>query len=191
MKPRIEFAPLNVPLRRRAQTAAVLCTILVPLMLAFLLYLLLTQDLLVRCYSRELLLFYVIWALTLDRSTPYRGGRIIQSARRLRLWKVAADYFPIRLHVTQKLDPSKRYVFGVHPHGIISLSVVFGLLLDVLKPNHALGGIDYRIATVTANTILPIWREVLMACGFVNAHRSSLSWCLEHGLSVMTVIGGE
>ena len=38
------------------------------------------------------------------------------------------DYYPISLVKTAELDPTKNYVFGYHPHGVIpeGLAVCFG-----------------------------------------------------------------
>jgi hypothetical protein len=188
--PELRFAPLHVPLRRRLQTAAVLCVQLIPLALLAALCALLFSPPLVALHSRTALAAYVLWIALVDRRTPYTGGRPWPAARTLALWRWAADYFPAALHVTAPLDPSKRYVLVCHPHGVLSLSVIFNLLLAPRRPNEALGGLDYRIATVTFNSFMPLWREVLLWLGFVNADRDSLARCLADGLSVVTVVGG-
>ena len=33
-----------------------------------------------------------------------------------------AQYFPAKLHKTADLDPTKSYIFGLHPHGIFHTS---------------------------------------------------------------------
>ena len=38
------------------------------------------------------------------------------------IWKGFAEWYPIRLVKTAPLPPDRRYIFGVHPHGIISVS---------------------------------------------------------------------
>lgn len=188
--PELRFAPLRVPLRRRLQTAAILCVQLIPLALLAALWALLFSPSLVALHSRTAMAAYVAWIALVDRRTPYTGGRVWQAARRLALWRWAADYFPTALHVTRPLDPAKRYVFACHPHGVLSLSVIFSMLLAPRRPNEALGGVDYRVATVTFNSFMPLWREVLLWVGFVNADRASLERCLDDGLSVVTVVGG-
>ena len=40
--------------------------------------------------------------------------------RRIAHWKYFCDYFPIKLIKTNELDPNYNYIFGYHPHGIIS-----------------------------------------------------------------------
>jgi hypothetical protein len=41
-----------------------------------------------------------------------------------------ADYFPIRLHKTVDIPPTKSYIFGYHPHGIISLGAFVNFATD-------------------------------------------------------------
>ena len=56
--------------------------------------------------------------------------------RRFPWWKKAAEYYPMSLVKTAELDPSKGYVFGFHPHGIISASAFVAFAtegLDVAK----------------------------------------------------------
>lgn len=44
----------------------------------------------------------------------------VEWVRRLPLWKHYRDFFPIHLIKTCELDPSKNYIMGYHPHGILS-----------------------------------------------------------------------
>ena len=55
-----------------------------------------------------------------DFDAPCRGGRRFNFMRRLPIWKLFCSYFPIKLIKTEDLDPQKNYIFGYHPHGVIS-----------------------------------------------------------------------
>ncbi|AWO97414.1 putative 2-acylglycerol O-acyltransferase 1-like isoform 2 [Scophthalmus maximus] len=116
---KIEFAPLNIPLRRRLQTAAVLqwtfsflalaqCCLAVFILLAL-------SD------WWTVALLYACW-LWLDWDTPTCGGRRSGWVRSWTIWDYFRDYFPIRLIKTADLDPKKNYIFGFHPHGLVSSS---------------------------------------------------------------------
>ena len=48
-------------------------------------------------------------------------------------WKKAAEYYPMTLKKTAELDPSKSYVFGFHPHGIISMSAFVAFATEGLN----------------------------------------------------------
>lgn len=72
----------------------------------------------------------------------------------------------MKLVVEEKLQPGHPYVLSVHPHGIIGLSV-WGLLVGQKEQSiERLGGIDFRVATVSHHFLVPFWRDFLMACGF-------------------------
>ncbi|ROL01445.1 2-acylglycerol O-acyltransferase 2-A [Anabarilius grahami] len=114
---KIEFAPLHVPLRRRLQTAAVVQWVFSFLALAqvcLALFVLL-------CVSDWWILgaLYAGW-LYLDRDTPSSGGRRSHWVRSWRMWTYFRDYFPITLIKTVDLDPRHNYLFGFHPHGLVS-----------------------------------------------------------------------
>ncbi|XP_018589324.2 2-acylglycerol O-acyltransferase 2-A isoform X1 [Scleropages formosus] len=113
---KIEFAPLNVPLRRRLQTAAVVQWVFSFLVLAqccLAMFILLSLS---RWWILAAL--YAGW-LYLDRDTPSCGGRRSHWVRSWTVWKYFSDYFPITLIKTVDLDPKHNYLFGFHPHGVL------------------------------------------------------------------------
>lgn len=87
---KVEWAPWNVPLKRRLQMAAVLFWI----------------SLLFLCLSTfaYCLMFPIFWPLLIAYVTfiyfdkaPEKGGRRFEWARRLPIWRYFADYYPIQL----------------------------------------------------------------------------------------------
>ncbi|MEQ2195596.1 2-acylglycerol O-acyltransferase 1 [Xenoophorus captivus] len=111
---KIQFAPLNVPLQRRLQTAAVLQWVFSFLALAQ--CCLAAFVLLALSDWWILALLYAGW-LWLDWDTPTTGGRRSQWVRNWTAWEYLRDYFPLTLVKTVDLDPTKNYIFGFHPHG--------------------------------------------------------------------------
>ena len=74
-------------------------------------------------------LLYGIW-YWYDYNTPFQQGRHSNFIRNLSLWKHVANYFPIKLHKTSDLDPSKNYIFAFHPHVnvlVLKFKIVFSL----------------------------------------------------------------
>lgn len=70
---------------------------------------------------------------------PGSVERFWPSCRRRRFYKHMALYFPVKLTRTAKLDPAKQYIFGYHPHGIISIGAFINFAtyatgFDVLFP---------------------------------------------------------
>ena len=43
---------------------------------------------------------------------------------RLPVWTYVRDYFPISLVKTCEIEPNRSYVFGYHPHGVISMGAL-------------------------------------------------------------------
>ncbi|XP_031695395.1 2-acylglycerol O-acyltransferase 2-B-like isoform X1 [Anarrhichthys ocellatus] len=112
---KLEFAPLNVPVRRRLQTAATLQWVfsflaLAQCCLAAFVLLALSDWWIVA-------LLYAGW-LWLDWDTPTCGGRRSQWVRSWGIWEFFRDYFPLTLIKSVDLDPKKNYIFGFHPHGV-------------------------------------------------------------------------
>jgi 2-acylglycerol O-acyltransferase 2 len=137
-----------------------------------------------------LLLLYVLWQIIFDRHTPKKGGRMIPWLRRLHVWKLAAEYFPARLHTPHApYQNGKPHIFCLHPHGIISIAAVANLVWEASSASERVG-VEYRVATVSFNFMLPVWRDIIMGLGFVDASRESVEYLLKHDKSVMIVIGG-
>lgn len=59
-------------------------------------------------------------------------------------WKKAAEYYPMTLKKTAELDPSKSYVFGFHPHGIISMSAFVAFATEGLNISKIFPGTHLR-----------------------------------------------
>ena len=72
---------------------------------------------------------YLIW-MFIDWRTPKRGGRKfgVNFVGSMLPFRCLRDYYPISLVKTADLDPERNYVFGYHPHGLVSdgLAISFG-----------------------------------------------------------------
>lgn len=135
--------------------------------------------------TRAVLFAAIVWQIIFDRHTPSHGGRPWVWIRSSPLLRLIAEYFSATLVLPPEapFDPSRVYLFALHPHGIISASAICNLVFNVNRPLERLG-VPYRVCTVTANFIVPLWREFVLAFGFVRADRSSVAWCLDHGTSI-------
>ncbi|XP_068400449.1 2-acylglycerol O-acyltransferase 1 isoform X2 [Eschrichtius robustus] len=89
---KVEFAPLNIPLARRLQTAAVLQWVLSFLLLA---QVCLGVIVFLIIYNYWFLYIpYLTW-LYFDWQTPEQGGRRSDWVRSWTIWRYFKDYFPI------------------------------------------------------------------------------------------------
>ena len=189
----IEWAPLKTPVRRRRQTFVVwlvstlflfghvLCIILCLLMLYF------------NIYTRVFVLLYLGWAFIIDKNTPHRGGRFLPFARRLGIWKHYVEFFPLNLIKTHDLDPSKNYLFGCHPHGVMGFGTSGNFATEATGFSKLFPGVITHLITLNIQFRIPILRELLMAMGICSASKESLNHILTQmgpGHSCVVVVGG-
>ncbi|BDA43207.1 Diacylglycerol O-acyltransferase 2 [Coccomyxa sp. Obi] len=107
------------------------------------------------------------------------------------IWKALSKYFPVRLVKTAELDPSKRYIFGLHPHGVLTISAWATFASEGTNFSQTFPGINLRVATLRWNFITPIARELMLLLGFVDADAATLRRVLAApGRGVMLAIGG-
>ncbi|KAJ3076469.1 Diacylglycerol O-acyltransferase 2 [Podochytrium sp. JEL0797] len=181
-----KFAPLSVPFPRRRQTAAVaFWMILVPLALFIFLEMLLQSYV-----TRSIALVYLLWIL---QDKGHRtGGRRNQWVRSLSMWIWFRDFFPISLRKTVDLDPTKKYVFGYHPHGILSLGAFTAFGTEACNISTIFKGLNIRLLTLDSNFVIPIFRDVLLAMNIASADKTSIQSVLSGpaGSSLALVIGG-
>ncbi|KAI8335612.1 diacylglycerol acyltransferase type 2B [Blakeslea trispora] len=181
----IRWAPLRVPFERRLQTAAILTWIF-----------LLGNSLMFFCWTLCLpflwpLHFAYLVYMIRDRC-PENGGRRSEWFRQLPCWRYFVDYFPIQLVKEADLDPKKNYIFGYHPHGIISLGAIGNFGTEATGFSDKFPGIFPSLLTLTTNFNLPIYREIILAMGLASVSRHSCEHILSSGpgRSIVIVIGG-
>ncbi|KAK7205007.1 diacylglycerol acyltransferase-domain-containing protein [Myxozyma melibiosi] len=248
---RIHFAPLNIPLEQRLQTLAVLChTIAIPFCL----------GLFFLCVAFPpfwpFVIAYVIWIFWFDKC-PENGEiqtRRSPLVRRMPLFRLYCNYFPITIHrevelqptfpsqlresssalerwiakllrISDKVidDPSEgesdessssspangdgsssasestsslapemgpRYVFGYHPHGIVSLGAFGAIGSEGAGWEKLFPGIPVSLLTLETNFRLPFYRDYLLSLGIASVSRRSCSSLLKHNQSICIVVGG-
>lgn len=278
LRPRLNFAPLNTPLRNRLETVGIIWhTISISAYCCLFLYVLLLGW-----WSWVgIVLPYFIWWYGFDLHTPTNGKVVYRTRdwmRNLKVWEWFVDYFPIKVHMAQPLEPTftqeiveqellpddeedlisedsrtiidkvfkslglskrlnraeaspvlngetvkphlkyktvstgPRYVFGYHPHGVISMGVMgafatnalrnepFSPPVRFLKPlfhdttnqKRLLPGIGYVFPlTLTTQFTLPFYRDYLLSLGLTSASARNIKSIINNGdNSVCVVVGG-
>jgi len=134
---------------------------------------------------------YIGWYTFVDKA-PKSGGRFLPTLRQRSFWRHFASYFPIQLTRTAELDPTRNYIFGYHPHGIISLGALCNFATDATGFAKLFPGIDLRLLTLDMNFRIPFFREYLLGLGVNDASRGSCLGNLKRGpgASIMLVVGG-
>lgn len=93
--------------------------------------------------------------------------------RRLPIWKYYTSYFPLRLHRTAELDPSKNYIFAYHPHGIISHGAFGNFATEATGFSTLFPGITNTLLTLDNNFRIPFYRDYLLSLGLASVSRRS------------------
>ena len=189
----IHFAPLSVPLKRRLQTLTVLAhTLSVAFLLSFFFFLCAIPL----CWP--LLVPYLIYVLF--SNAGYSGTLSHRSnfLRSLRVWSLFASYFPARLHRSAVLPPTRKYIFGYHPHGIISHGAFAAFGTEALGFSQLFPGITNTLLTLDSNFRVPLYREYILKMGLASVSKQSCLNILSHGGSngegmgraITIVVGG-
>ena len=148
----IRFAPLSVPLKRRLQTLVVLGH---TLSIAFLLstfFLLCAIPLFWPVLVPYLI--YVLFSSAGHSGTLSHRSNFIRS---LPIWSLFASYFPARLHRSAVLAPTRKYIFGYHPHGIISHGAFAAFATEALGFSQLFPGITNTLLTLDSNFRVPLY----------------------------------
>ena len=190
----IRWAPMNVPLQRRLQTFAVLWHTTSIALFITLFFFAAAIPLL-----WPVLVPYLIYALIFD-NTPTNGSLARRSdfLRRSKFWSLFASYFPARLHRTVELPPTRKYIFGYHPHGIISHGAFAAFATEALGFADLYPGITNTLLTLDSNFRIPFYRDYALALGLASVSRESIENILSKGgingqgmgRGVTIVIGG-
>jgi len=133
---------------------------------------------------------YLLWIMYFDQA-PEKGGRTLPWLRKLWIWKYFNDYFSSKIILHEKLDPSKKYIFGVHPHGIIVLGVWTSFMNDRSGIQELLKGIKFKPLTLPTTFTAPFWRDFFLAAGFASVSKQSCDYLLERGYSPVIILGGK
>ncbi|KAI8347184.1 diacylglycerol acyltransferase-domain-containing protein [Choanephora cucurbitarum] len=182
----VRWAPVRgIPIERRLQMLAV--CIWISLALACM-----TSFLVMWTYMFlwPVLIAYVSF-LYVDKA-PESGGRRFERARRWIIWNYFANYFPATLIKEADLDPSKNYVMGYHPHGIISMGAFASFATEATGFSQQFPGIVPSLLTLASNFRIPFYRDLIMALGLASVSRRSCESILKSGpgRSIVIVIGG-
>jgi 2-acylglycerol O-acyltransferase 2 len=108
-------------------------------------------------------------------------------------WKYVMNYFSLNEVILEAdLDPKVQYIFGFHPHGILPLGSMISLLTDAIKVPDCWMKISPQLRVLAASFcfFVPIYRDVILAGGVVDAARYNAKQVLKAGYSIALVPGG-
>ncbi|ERE86539.1 2-acylglycerol O-acyltransferase 1-like protein [Cricetulus griseus] len=187
---KLEFAPLNIPLARRLQTAAVLQWILTFVLMTQVCIGIVVMWIIYNYWF--LYIPYLTW-LYIDWRTPEQGGRRSNWVRNWTVWRYFKDYFPIHLIKTQELDPRHNYIFGFHPHGIFVPGAFGNFCTNCSDFKKLFPGFTAYLHVISCWFRCPLFREYLLSLGSVSVSKKSISHVLSEdrgGNISVIVLGG-
>lgn len=192
-KSAMRWAPLSVPFQRRLQTCVILLHTLSIALGLSIFFLMCGIPIL-----WPLLLPYLIYVLL---SRAHVDGKLAHRSewlRRSKIWSLFAGYFPARLHRSQFLEPTRKYIFGYHPHGIISHGAFAAFATEALGFSQLFPGITNSLLTLDSNFRIPLYRDYALRMGLASVSRESCENILSRGgpnnegmgRAITIVIGG-
>uniref|UniRef100_H3AGL5 Diacylglycerol O-acyltransferase 2 n=1 Tax=Latimeria chalumnae TaxID=7897 RepID=H3AGL5_LATCH len=99
----------------------------------------------------------------------------------------------LQLIKTHSLLPSRNYIFGYHPHGIMCFGAFCHFGTEGTGFSRKFPGIRPYLATLAGNFKMPILRDYLMSGGICPVNRDTIDYMLSRngtGNAVVIVIGG-
>ncbi|KAI8956167.1 diacylglycerol acyltransferase-domain-containing protein [Xylaria longipes] len=189
----IRWAPWNVPFKRRGQTLVVLVHSLSIVATVSLFFAFCANP-----FAWPLLLIYLLHVLSskaaTDGSLKYRS----EWFRKSHIWHFFADYYPAKLHKTHDLPATRKYIFGYHPHGIISHGAWAAFATEALGFSQKFPGITNSLLTLDSNFRIPFYREYILSMGVRSVSKESIVNILNKGgpngegmgRGVTVVVGG-
>lgn len=172
----IRFAPWNIPLQRRLQTAVVLFHTLCIALSVSIFFGLCAIPL-----FWPIVIPYLIYCMTSNASTSGTLSHRSELLRSSPVWSLFASYFPARLHRSAELSPTRKYIFGYHPHGIISHGAFAAFGTEALGFKQLFPGITNTLLTLDSNFRIPIYRDYALAMGLGSVSRESCENLLSKG----------
>ncbi|KAM5228628.1 LOW QUALITY PROTEIN: 2-acylglycerol O-acyltransferase 3 [Ctenodactylus gundi] len=124
------------------------------------------------------MVFYLVW-LYQDRDTPRAGGR--RSAWVCHaIWRHFRDCFPITLVKTAELDPSRNYLSGFHPHGVLVVGAFANFCTEATGFSSLFPGLRPHLLMLPCWFHMPLFRDYIMTSGLVSSDKASIAYLLSH-----------
>lgn len=189
----VRFAPVRIPLVRRLQTAAVLFHCMSIVLLVSIFWFTCANP-----FAWPILVPYLIHLSVSNAATDGKLAYRSEYLRSLPLWRLFAGYYPAKLHKTHDLPADRKYIFGYHPHGIISHGAWCAFATNALGFADKFPGITNSLLTLDSNFRLPFYRDWILAMGLRSVSKESIWNILSRGgpqndgrgRAVTIVVGG-
>lgn len=118
------------------------------------------------------------------------GDRASTTFRKLKLWRYVGKRFDISLVKEPELEAriakndGSQYLFTVHPHGILPFGSIFAVFSELGNFSKEFPGISVRCLAASFVFYLPIYRDICIAVGLIDAARYVARALLEGGMCI-------
>jgi len=139
----------------------------------------------------QVLLYGIItcYIYTYFMDTQYtRGGRSCPTFVNSFIVQYTFRWFPFQIIRTKELSPSRQYIFGLHPHGLMPWGMF--PVGRAKQWQDLFPGINIRSLAADILFKIPIAREATLLIGGVSASLPSARYALSHGFSLGVIPGG-
>ena len=142
-----------------------------------------------------LTLLYFSWIFC-DKNSQQAGGRapaIVSIFKGWTFWKYWSKYFSLKIVRAAKLDPTRNYLIGSHPHGICSAGAFGAFATDGADFSKLFPGLSSHLHTLSCNFWAPLHRDWILALGIINPSKRSIMENLsssQGGKASVLVVGG-
>ncbi|KAL7983075.1 hypothetical protein Chor_010417, partial [Crotalus horridus] len=92
-----------------------------------------------------------------------------------RFWLISALYALVK---TADLDPSKNYIFGCHPHGVMSIGGIINFTTEATGFSKHFPGLKPHLMTLSVFFRAPFFRDYVMSLGVIPSSKESASYVL-------------
>ncbi|KAI0461830.1 hypothetical protein LJB42_004905 [Komagataella kurtzmanii] len=100
-------------------------------------------------------------------------------------------YIPThKVLIEKEIKTGPRYIFGYHPHGVVSLGITGAFGTNACNIGELLPGIRIYLLTLITQFKLPLLRDYLMALGISSVSKRNVTALIKRNQSVCIVIGG-
>ncbi|XP_045468419.1 2-acylglycerol O-acyltransferase 1-like [Harmonia axyridis] len=191
---KIDWAPLQLPLKRRLQTLAIAVDVCVSLSFIFLGYGV-SYYLMFHTKLWWVFIIYVFWSIFID--TDRSSDRTSEWYRNCSWFKYSRDYFPVKLNrISEKeLESNRNYLFCCFPHGLLSFGVKLGFTTNSEESRKYFPFHSIYTHTLPLNFYIPITRELTKSLSFVPTSKECLDRKMGKpgggNISVLVVGGAE
>jgi len=132
----------------------------------------------------------VLYSIPYSDLSEQNGGKNPR-LRKCLMWGMMRSYFWLELVRTCPLDPTKQYIFAIHPHGILPFGSTAAMCSEHKGGfNDLFPGINFKTLVATFGFYIPLYRELMLYTGMVDASRFSAKKLLDEKMSIALVPGG-